>query len=605
MLDSIARKKKMIILMEEKKWDAVLFNPYDAFLSPQGQWKKRLEALTGFTGSAGLCLYTPHEVPEFKLFVDARYSLQAKNQAPHVSVFTATDPLTYFENKAYQSTPSTLAINPWTISMKQADLYQEKLEKTGWILGYDDQQLIDSIVFSPEENSTPANLSWLPMDSDNFQAKCARLFPKCSQKVFLLCQPEDGSWLTQIRAWDSAHTPALHAYILVTFNDHDGRFKAHIFTSMPRFMPDETTDDYCFHAWEEIFSYYTHAPDYSKNPTLSWSHLLNYRDVYYDPAKTPAALAHRLNPVHTFSLQNLYHCRSIKNEWETHHMTHAHIQDGIALCSFLYWMDTQTKLNKHTEWSVSQQLEKIRQKSESYQRPSFQTIAAYGPNGAMIHYHPEQHDARTLGVGLFLLDSGGQYHFGTTDVTRTFWLSDKSKSLSSISLYTRKLYTAVLQGHIQAASLIFPYGTTGAQLDGIARSFLWQMGKDYAHSTGHGVGCYLNVHESPPAISSTSCHRLEPGMIFSIEPGFYRDGWGGIRLENLYTVSPMPQNPTLLSLIPLTLAPFDTKLILEQELTLPQLKWLNAYHEKVRTTLSPFLESATQQWLHDATRPLF
>jgi Xaa-Pro aminopeptidase len=198
-----------------------------------------------------------------------------------------------------------------------------------------------------------------------------------------------------------------------------------------------------------------------------------------------------------------------------------------------------------------------------------------------------------------LIDSGGQYHFGTTDVTRTLWLGEKNRA----SLLHKQRYTQVLQGHIHLSQMIFPEGTNGMQLDAIARSFLWQKGLDYGHSTGHGVGCFAHVHEAPPIIASRAPQDpIKEHMIFSIEPGFYQEDWGGIRLENLVLV--VRHDAQRLRLTPLTLAPFDRTLILRYELSPEHCRWLNQYHDRVYRTLAPMLDPWEERWLKEQTQSL-
>jgi len=271
----------------------------------------------------------------------------------------------------------------------------------------------------------------------------------------------------------------------------------------------------------------------------------------------------------------------------------AHVQEGVAFTTFLYWISEEGWKGSHTEYSAAQYLESLRQQCPNYQSPSFPTISAMGLSGAIIHYVPKEHSACSVEAGPYLIDAGGQYYWGTTDMTRSLWLGPNTPD----SLYQED-YTEVLQGHIDVAMSIFPEGTLGSALDTIARSPLWKAKKNYAHSTGHGVGVFSNVHEGPINLSSKCKTELKSGMICSNEPGMYRlDRWG-IRLENLCVVS----GKEWLGLHTISLAPFQRCLIQPEILGKERISWLNAYHKQVFNTLKPYLLPKVCQWLFEQTR---
>lgn len=295
--------------------------------------------------------------------------------------------------------------------------------------------------------------------------------------------------------------------------------------------------------------------------------------------------------------------KATKNECELEGMKAAHRRDGVALVRFFAWLHGAVLTDDVTEIGAAERLEAFRRDGDLFRGCSFPTISAAGPNGAIVHYRARQETNRPLEAGtLFLVDSGGQYLDGTTDVTRTIAVGEPSDEM-------RDRFTRVLKGHIAIATARFPAGTTGPQLDALARQALWDVGLDYDHGTGHGVGAYLNVHEGPHRISKVANKTaLKPGMIISNEPGYYKPGAYGIRIENLVSVTPaaMPEGAEkeLYCFETLTLAPIDLNLVNEAMLTLKEMAWLNAYHARVRTVLQPLVDPQTNAWLDTATRPL-
>ena len=282
----------------------------------------------------------------------------------------------------------------------------------------------------------------------------------------------------------------------------------------------------------------------------------------------------------------------------------AHRRDGVALARFLAWLDAEAAGGGLTELDVIERLHALRAEGARFRGPSFDTIAGYGPNGAIVHYRASAATSRRLEPGsLLLVDSGGQYDDGTTDVTRTVPVGTPSEEM-------RERFTRVLKGHIALATARFPAGVTGSQLDPLARAPLWAAGLDYDHGTGHGVGSHLNVHEGPQRISKThSPVALRPGMILSNEPGYYKAAAYGIRIENLVAVVAVDEAPAdavaeLRALETLTLAPIDRRLTVPEMLTDDERFWLDAYHARVLETLGPHVDEVTRAWLETACAPL-
>jgi Xaa-Pro aminopeptidase len=556
-------------IISDQGWTGYILPCRDSFLSSSQTARHHILQLTGFEGSTSAVFLTPHKT---YLFVDGRYTVQAAHQAPECEVITCTSPLTHIY--AMVSPLDKVAVNPWLFSVKEIKSLQEKIEYQGAILVFDTDAVLTKAISPPSEPCTTPIKS---MESDRtFQEKCQLVFGPLLDKPFLLCKAEDIAWLTNLRGRDCSYSPIFYSYLIVTYEN--ARYKGTVFTHLPR--STECCD-----------------PDLSFSTCEDLSDFLNAKDVFYDPGTTPYRL-HMLSHTrwHDRTLSPLAYARARKTLYEKHHIEHAHIQDGAAVTRFLHWLSCHALSGQETEFSAAQHIERERTKHSSYEGPSFSTISAFGSHSAIIHYTPLREGSRPLQEGLYLIDSGGQYRFGTTDITRTLWLG------STPSLRHKRLYTLVLQAHIHLASQVFPLGTQAIQLDSAARSFLWQHGLDYPHSTGHGVGCYLSVHESPPSLSPRlhDC-VIEEGMIFSNEPGYYEEGWGGIRLENVVCVE---EKNKKLCLNTVSLAPFDRTLIAVDELSSSHKRWLNAYHDRVYRTLSPLLDSAVCSWLYQETRPI-
>jgi Xaa-Pro aminopeptidase len=325
--------------------------------------------------------------------------------------------------------------------------------------------------------------------------------------------------------------------------------------------------------------------------------------VLADPATTAAFVVDRLENAGSDIARGPDPCtlpKACKNDVELAGIRAAHVRDGAALTTFLAWLDQAAADGELDEWGAAEHLEALRRGAAHFQRLSFPTIAGAGPHGAIVHYRVTRDSNRLLRSGeLFLLDSGAQYLDGTTDVTRTVAVGPPGDE-------ERDRFTRVLKGHIALATVRFPKGTTGSQLDMLARQPLWQAGLDYDHGTGHGVGSYLNVHEGPHRISKIPNRAaLRPGMIVSNEPGYYKEGAFGIRIENLVAVreaaAPDGADRALLEFETLTLAPIDRRLIEHALLNDAERGWLDRYHARVHETITPLVDEATARWLTQAT----
>jgi Xaa-Pro aminopeptidase len=294
--------------------------------------------------------------------------------------------------------------------------------------------------------------------------------------------------------------------------------------------------------------------------------------------------------------------KAVKNEVEIAGARAAHVRDGAAVARFLTWLDREAARGTLTEIDAVAALESFRRDTGLLKDISFPTIAGAGPDGAIVHYRVTGRTNRVIAPGeLFLIDSGGQYEDGTTDITRTVAVGTPTAEM-------RDRFTRVLKGHIAVARAVFPDGTTGAQLDSFARAALWTAGLDFDHGTGHGVGSYLSVHEGPASISKRGATALKRGMILSNEPGYYKVGAYGIRIENLVLVIEAPPveggEKPLNAFESLTLAPIDLRLVAPSLLTRDEIRWLDDYHARVNDSLAPLLDADTRAWLASATRPI-
>jgi Xaa-Pro aminopeptidase len=292
--------------------------------------------------------------------------------------------------------------------------------------------------------------------------------------------------------------------------------------------------------------------------------------------------------------------KAAKNDVELDGARAAQMRDGAAVVRFLAWFDRAAPEGDLTEIDAARALETFRRETGRLRDISFPTISGAGPNSAIPHYRVSEASNRRIARGIFLIDSGGQYEDGTTDITRTIAVGRPSREM-------RDRFTRVLKGHIAIARAVFPRGVSGAQIDAYARKALWEAGLDFDHGTGHGIGSYLSVHEGPQRIAKTGTVALVPGMIVSNEPGYYAAGKFGIRIENLVIVAPRAISGAerdMLGFETITLAPIDTRLIAPELLAADEIAWLDAYHARVRQTVGPLVDRKTRGWLKAATRPL-
>lgn len=571
----------------------------DGFIVPredeyQGEYvpaaNERLKYLTGFGGSAGTAIVLARKAA---LFVDGRYILAAPQQV-NSRLFTVlngmeTPPSQWLA--AHVKTGQEIGIDPRLHSETVVKAYRDRLAAQGARLVLVDTNPLDEI-WSDRPPLPVTRVTLQPdrltgMTSADKRRKLAKAMKQAGQDMLLIVQPENIAWLLNIRATDVPHTPfALSFGILKKNASFDWFIDRHRVSAAVR-----------AHVGRGLK---LHAPqDLAKSLRA-----IKAKTVAFDPAHTPAWFAAQLVSATIARITDPCAVpKAAKTNAEIKASVQAHQMDGAALCNFLAWFDKNAGKGQLTEICAAKQAEACRAASGKLLDLSFDTISGTGPNGAIVHYRVTEKTNRRIKPGdLYLIDSGGQYRQGTTDVTRTILVDGKAPPKGAIEAFTR-----VLRGHIGLAMAQFPEGTNGMQLDTLARAPLWEVGLDFDHGTGHGVGSYLSVHEGPQRISKGGHVALQAGMIVSNEPGYYKAGKFGIRIENLQYVSPVkgPKGArAMLGFEPLTLAPIDRRLIDKSIMTLPEIDWLDNYHLRVQNTLIDRVDKTTQGWLKRNCKPL-
>ncbi|PJK31071.1 aminopeptidase P family protein [Minwuia thermotolerans] len=558
-----------------------------------GEWvpasAERLAWLTGFTGSAGFAIVLDDRAA---VFVDGRYTLQVRDQVDldlfeprHITEEPAGDWL-----REALKAGDRLGYDPWLHTEEGLKRLAKAADAAGAALVPVDRNPVDAIwterPAAPMAPVVPHEDRFAGRPSAEKRAEIAAELAGKGVDAAVLTLPESFAWLLNIRGGDVPRTPLPLGFAIL-----------HADAAVDLYMaPEKLSDATIAHLGGEVRR---HAP----GDFLDGLDRLADRTVLVDKATAVAAVTERLAAAGAKLVRGSDPTalpKARKNEAEIAGARAAHVRDGAAVTKFLAWLDAQAP-GTVDEMTAAEKLEGYRREDNLMRDLSFDTISGSGPNGAIVHYRVTEETNRTLGAGeLFLVDSGAQYLDGTTDITRTVAIGEPSAEM-------RERFTRVLKGHIALATARFPKGTTGSQLDTLARLPLWQAGLDFDHGTGHGVGSYLSVHEGPQRISKLpNAVPLEPGMIVSNEPGYYRTGEYGIRIENLVTVvaveTPGGERETL-GFETLTHAPIDRRLIDADLLTAAERDWLNAYHAGVRERLGA-LDADTAHWLTEATRPI-
>ena len=543
----------------------------------------RLQWVTGFTGSAGFCIVLPKVAG---VFIDGRYRTQVKLQVD-LAHFT---PVPWPETKPgpwilENLTTGAIGFDPWLHTAEEIEKIQSDLRGSGVTLRAT-ENLVDAIW--PDQPAAPQGKVFAHSDAlagETAAAKRARLaagLHVAGQKAAVLTLPDSICWLLNIRGADVPKNPVVQAFAILS-----SAGTVDVFID-----PAKVDSAVIGHLGSGVHLHDTGA----FIPALK----ALKGPVRVDKATAPLAVSQVMDQV-VWGDDPCRVPKACKNEGEITGMRAAHLRDGAAMVEFLAWLDAQTLTGGLTEIAVVQALEGFRRATNVLHDISFDTICGSGPNGAIMHYRVTEDSNRAVGQNeLLLVDSGAQYRDGTTDITRTIAVGDPGPE-------ARACYTRVLQGVIAISRARWPRGLAGRDLDPLARQALWMAGQDFNHGTGHGVGAFLSVHEGPQRLSRISEVPLEPGMILSNEPGYYREGAFGIRLENLIVVKvadPMGDLRDQLSFETLTFVPFDRRLIDTTQLSAAERAWLNDYHAQVLALLATRLSDFARSWAQQACAAL-
>ena len=561
---------------------------------------ERLAWLTGFSGSAGMAVIMRNRAA---LFVDGRYTLQARKEADLKLFEILQIPQNNLADwiAARATTKTRIAFDPRLHTIRAIEKLRQSLATCAPLcqLVAVEQNPIDSLwTRRPAMPETPVALLALKYAGRKAETKIETLQKRLKKEkvnALVLTDLASIAWLFNIRGRDVPHTPLTLSHAIIHADKR------------PELIID--LQKIGTRARKRLSEYLVLRPANRLEKRLS-SLANGARKIAVDPQKTPCWFSDCLKQagkaVPGFEIVHLEDpctlAKAVKNSTQIRGMRAAHLRDGVAVCRFLCWLEGQ-RPGTISEMDAAQRLENFREDSGKLIDISFETISAAGANGAIVHYRVDEHsNAMLKNRSLYLVDSGGQYLDGTTDITRTIAIGQPSRDM-------RRHFTLVLKGHIAIAGSRFPAGTRGVDLDALARMALWKAGLDYDHGTGHGVGAFLGVHEGPQAISRLAMQEFLPGMIVSNEPGYYRTGKYGIRIENLLLVVaekvPGGGERPMLGFETLTLAPLDLSLVEPELLDKDEIAWLNDYHENVRRLISPHLETDKErQWLKRATRLL-
>lgn len=587
-----------------RQWLAA--NGLDGFIVPradehQGEYvadrSARLKWLTGFSGSAGVAIVLADRA---FMFVDGRYTLQVRHEVDleifSIESLVDNPPASWIKDNLGKG--ARLGFDPWLHTLGEVKALKAAAEQSGATLVPLDRNPIDIIwKDQPELPLAPVEIHPIGFAGELAKDKLARLaaaIAKDGATHAVLTDPSSIAWTFNIRGGDVPHTPLALGFAVLAA---DGKHQ--IFMDQRKFS-------------RTVAAYLTQLADLHE-PGEFEAAIMALAKSGARIALDPVLAAERLkmliedNGGAVISAADPARIpRATKNPAEIAGSRAAHRRDGAAVAKLLCWLERQ-KPGKLDEISVVTRLEETRRTTgEETQMPlrdiSFDTISGAGPNGAIMHYRVSRATSRKLANGeLFLLDSGGQYQDGTTDITRTVPIGKPTEEM-------RERFTLVLKGMIGISMLRFPPGTRGSEIDAVARMALWKHGCDFAHGTGHGVGSYLAVHEGPQRIARTGTEKLLAGMMLSNEPGYYKEGSYGIRIENLVLVTPTEAveggDIAMHGFETLTLAPIDVRLIRTDLLTRDELHWLDQYHARVLAEIGPMLDGETLAWLEKATAPL-
>lgn len=585
------------ILMKEKKIDAYLV-PTDDFHGSEyvGDYFKCRKYITGFTGSAGTAIITQDMAG---LWTDGRYFIQAADQLRDTTIelFKSGEPgvptVHQFLNDKLEE-GMCLGFDGRTVSAREAEELQELLQEKHITFSVNDDLIGEIWEDRPALSCEPVmelDIRWTGKSRADKIAEIREQMKAKESDTFILTSLDDIAWLLNIRGNDIHCCPVVLSYLVMMENEL--RLYANAAAFSEEIRSNLEADGVKIYPYDDVYSY-VQSISSDKKVLLSRANV-NSRLVSNIPSEVTILDEPNLTLLP----------KAVKNETEMENERIAHIKDGVAVTKFIHWLKKNVTRTTITELSTAEKLYQFRSEQEHFLGESFDPIIAYGTHAAIVHYSAtEATDIPLEARGMVLADTGGHYLEGTTDITRTI-------VLGPVTAKEKKFFTAVLRGNLNLATAKFKYGCTGLNLDYLARGPLWELGEDYNHGTGHGVGYLLNVHEGPNSfrwknLPGNPAPVLEEGMITSDEPGYYLENEFGIRHENLVLCKKAEKTSfgQFMCFEPLTMVPFDLEGINPEEMTERERKLLNDYHQKVYTTISPYLDEEEKEWLKQATREI-
>ncbi len=573
--------------------DACIITSADPHLSeyPADHWKFR-EWISGFTGSAGTVVVSSEEAG---LWTDSRYFLQAENELADSCIdlyrLGEADVLDYKDWLAKKlPSGSVVGVNGKTMTLAELRLLSKKLKSAD--IRLDARMFIEEDVWEgrpsvPDDGIFELGEEYTGLSRTDKVEVIRNEMKKQGATHYIVTTLDEVAWFLNFRGQDVQYNPVFHAYLIISHNQVSLFIDPHKLTSA--IGQQLSKEDVKIFLYDDFYNFIKEMPPLAK--------------ILIDPVRCNS-IVYNFLPSQSIKVE----CTSIitnlkakKNTVEIENFKKALLKDGIAMVNFLHWLDTRIGKETITEFTAAEKLTSFRTKQENYHGNSFNTISGYAGNGAIVHYAVQKESAAELEPrGLYLVDSGGQYNEGTTDITRTIVLGELTEE-------EKTDFTLVLKGHIGLDRAIFPEGTRGVHLDILARQAMWQHGINYGHGTGHGIGHFLCVHEGPQSIRpQDNGVEIEVGMISSNEPGIYKSGKHGVRLENLILTCEDKETEfgRFLKFETLTLCPFDTRAIRTDLLDVQEKEWLNSYHQNVYNQISPFLSSNVKEWLKLRTQTI-
>ena len=571
--------------------DACIITSADPHLSeyPADHWKFR-EWISGFTGSAGTVVVTNEEAG---LWTDSRYFIQAEHELEDSGIdLYKSGEAGVSDYKDWLAgnlaSGSVVGVNGKTMTLTERRLLSENLKSAD--IRLDARLFIEEDIWEgrpsmPDDGIFELGIEYTGLSRAGKLNAVREEMKKQDVTHYIATTLDEVAWFLNFRGQDVQYNPVFHAYIVISHNQVSLFIDPHKLTSV--IGQQLSKEDVKIFLYDDFYLFVKDMPPLAK--------------VLIDPTRCNS-IVHNFLPAQTIKIENtsiITNLKARKNTVEIENFKKALLKDGVAMVNFLHWLDTAIAKETVTEYTAAQKLTAFRAEQNNYRGNSFNTISGYGKNGAIVHYAVKEESAARLEPrGLFLIDSGGQYNEGTTDITRTVVLGELTEE-------EKTDFTLVLKGHIGLDTAVFPEGTRGVHLDILARQAMWKRGINYGHGTGHGIGHFLCVHEGPQSIRpQDNGVEMAPGMISSNEPGIYRPGKHGVRHETLMMTCDDQETEfgRFMMFETLTLCPFDTRAIHINLINEPERNWLNSYHQKVFDQISPLLNKKVKEWLKTRTQ---